>query len=60
MTDQLYTTKSPIKIDGLNELAAQMPDNEWRELRVYFRKTDKFEAEVRIGQQLNMVKLGSQ
>ncbi len=56
---QQFSTKNPIKVLGLEELAQQMPDGEWRELRVYFRKV-KDGAEIRIGSQLNIVKLGAQ
>lgn len=61
MIEKTFTTDKPVKVEGIEELARHFLDNEWRELRIYFRRdsTDPDKVEIRYGHQLNIVKLGT-
>lgn len=43
---------SELQISGLAELAADFPDNDWRELRVHVRKTEDGRAHIIVKREL--------
>lgn len=49
--------KDLISVSGFDRLAAEAPDNDWREIRIYVRKRPNGKAEIRFASEVRVVRL---
>lgn len=52
--------KDLINIEAFNRLAAEAPDDQWREIRIYVRKTKTGRADIRFGKEARVVQIADE